>query len=439
MKYIADLHTHSYYSRATAKSSCLEGFYQWARIKGINLVGTGDFTHPKWRDEIGKKCVIDSDGFLTLKKPPRDLPQGFEESQVKTEEIPVRFVLSAEISSIYKKGDKTRKIHNILFAPSLEAADRISKKLLSLGANLTSDGRPILGLSAKDLLEITLEADDQAYLVPAHVWTPWFSLFGSKSGFDSIEDCFEDLTPHIFALETGLSSDPPMNRLWSKLDQYTLISNSDAHSPQKLGREANVFDTEFTYSGMFKALKTRKGFLGTYEFYPEEGKYHFDGHRKCNIVLDPLESKKLNGICPLCHKPLTLGVAHRVYELSDRKKEASMDETPFKYLIPLPEVVSEILGKGPSSKTVQSFYARLIHSFGSEFNMLLHAPLDEVESKAGALWKEAMKKMRTGKVNPKAGYDGEFGVIRVFDDQELDKLKGQESFFKASALKKKAP
>ncbi|MBN1696421.1 MAG: UvrD-helicase domain-containing protein [Spirochaetales bacterium] len=434
MNYIADLHVHSCHSRATSKASNLEGFYRWARVKGINLIGTGDFTHPVWFSELKEKLKPDSNGFFILKDPPDDLPENLPFNDAGCGNIDIRFCLSAEISSIYKKGDRTRKVHSVLFAPDFAVAEKINRKLDAIG-NISSDGRPILGLDVKHLLEIVLDASEDAYLVPAHVWTPWFSLFGSKSGFDTIEECFEDLSGYIFALETGLSSDPEMNWRWSALDRYTLISNSDAHSPQKLGREANIFSTGLTYDAMFRALKTGEGFEGTIEFYPEEGKYHLDGHRKCGICCDPEETRRLSGECPVCGGKLTVGVMHRVLECADREKGIKPAASAgFRYCIPLPEIVSEITGTGPGSKGVLSTYAELVGFGGNEFTFLLDVPLPDIEQRFGPVYREAIGRMREGRIRPKPGFDGEFGVIRVFDADELEALLGQESLFEAGNL-----
>ncbi|MCK4985387.1 MAG: DNA helicase, partial [Desulfobacterales bacterium] len=318
MKFIADLHVHSKFSRATAKNLDLENLYIAAQLKGITVVGTGDFTYPAWFDEISEKLVAAEPGLFKLKD---ELARQCDTQVPPSCRSTVRFILTTEISNIYKKNGKTRKNHNLVFAPDLDIARKFNAKLDKIG-NIKSDGRPILGLDARNLLETLLETSERAFLVPAHIWTPWFSVLGSKSGFDSIEECFDDLTPHIFAAETGLSSDPAMNWRVSSLDDLTLVSNSDAHSPLNLGREANVFDTELSYSAIKTALKTGdpKQFLGTFEFYPEEGKYHIDGHRTCKISFWPATTIKHDGRCPACGKPLTLGVLYRVEELADRKE-----------------------------------------------------------------------------------------------------------------------
>ena len=362
MRYIADLHIHSHYSRATSKNLNLESLYQWARIKGIDVVGTGDFTHPFWFRELKEKLSPDGTGFFRLKNPPPDLP-GF-----KCRDIDVRFCLTTEISSIYKGSGQVRKNHNLIYAPDFETVSRLNTRLAAIG-NLEADGRPILGLPARDLMEIVLETSEETYLIPAHIWTPWFSTLGAKSGYDSIETCFGDLSDHIFAVETGLSSDPEMNWRVSELDRYTLISNSDAHSPPKLGREANLFDTERSYRGMFTAIRARDGFLGTLEFFPEEGKYHLDGHRHCEVRMTPEESSRRENRCPVCGQILTIGVLHRIEVLADREAPQYPDKrTKFEHLVPLPEVLSEIKGTGPGSKAVFEAYRGVISIFGNEFS-----------------------------------------------------------------------
>ncbi len=417
MEYIADLHIHSPYSRATSKKSDLNGLFAWAQVKGIQVIGTGDFTHPAWLAELKENLEEAEQGFFRLKdeKVPAALPG------VKTEIKPIRFVLSTEISCIYKKAEKTRKIHVILLVPDFESVAKINPRLARLG-NIESDGRPILGLDVRNLLEILLEEAEHGFMVPAHIWTPWFSLFGSKSGFDSIEECFEDLSSHVFALETGLSSDPEMIRTISALDRFTLISNSDCHSPSKLGREANLFDTEFNFFSMKNALQypASSGFKGTIEFYPEEGKYHQNGHRRCGVCLSPKETKKIAGLCPVCNKPLTIGVMHRISELADRKRPVfSEGGDRFISLIPLVEILSEIIGVGPNSKTVLKDYSQLIELFGSEFNLLLNTPVEMISQKHSTLLAEAINRMRNRKVIRKPGYDGEYGTIRLFNSDEL--------------------
>ena len=408
MYYYTDLHIHSKYSRATSKSLNLEELAIWAKKKGLNLIGTGDFTHPAWFEEIKEKLVEADDGTFKLK------PE--IERQINAN---VKFILTVEISTIYKKWDKTRKVHHVVFVPDLKTATNFREKLGAIG-NIKSDGRPILGLDSRNLLETVLESGENSYIIPAHIWTPWFSVLGSKSGFDSIEDCYGDLSDHIFALETGLSSDPEMNWHVSKLDKFRLVSNSDAHSVSKLAREATVFDIEPNYYSIMNAQKTGEGYTGTVEFFPEEGKYHEDGHRKCNICLTPEETKKYNGICPVCGKPLTIGVLSRVNDLSDRKNITTLPKTAGKVfsLVPLQEIISEIKGVGPSSKSVTTEYEKLINQFGSELNILQNIPLDDL-SKASPLLKEAISRLRQGKVIKQAGFDGEYGSIKLFNKNEL--------------------
>lgn len=432
MQFIADFHIHSHYSRATSKKLNLPNIYKAAQIKGINLVGTGDFTHPGWFSELSENLVPAEQGLYALKP---DLASLIDKDIPKSCQASVRFVLTAEISNIYKKNGRTRKNHNVLFLPDLDAVQSLNGKLDRIG-NIHSDGRPILGLDAHHLLDMTLNAHEQGFLIPAHIWTPWFSLLGSKSGFDTLTECFEDLSDYIFAVETGLSSDPVMNRRVSFLDHLTLVSNSDAHSPEKLGREANLFNTSLSYQAIYSAMKTGEGFDGTIEFYPEEGKYHLDGHRKCDIRLSPEESQSLNGICPKCGKPLTLGVLYRVNELADRP-EKEIVSPHFDSLIPLKEILSEILQKGPNTKTVETHYQAAIEKLGSEFYILRECPLDKIETVPIPLFSEAIKRLRSGQVHLLGGYDGEFGTVKVFEQSEIEKLKGQKTLFQMGEHKQK--
>lgn len=442
MRYIADLHIHSCFSRATSKASRLPGLAAWAAIKGIHVLGTGDFTHPGWMQHLSQYLEPAEPGFFKLSNWDADEITALIPEGVRADALPmgdIRFVLSSEISSIYKKDGKVRKIHNILYAPDFATVRRINKTLAGIG-NIESDGRPILGLDARNLLEILLECGPQGFLVPAHIWTPWFSLFGSKSGFDALEECFGDLSSEIFALETGLSSDPAMNRCISALDRYTLISNSDCHSPSKLGREANIFETGFDFPSLQAALRSpvdrqgRQVFSSTIEFYPEEGKYHCDGHRKCHACLEPHETVENNGLCPVCGRPVTVGVLHRVMELADRKEPEYPKNSPaVNSLIPLPEIVSELLGVGPASKKVMRTYGRLINTFTSEFNLLLNVPIRDISDSGSPFLAEAIGRVRSGNVIRQPGYDGEFGVIRVFDEDELSRLSGQLNLFGETA------
>ncbi len=415
MSFLADLHVHSTHSRATSKHSDLEHHHQAARRKGITVVGTGDFTHPVWRAELEEKLEPAEPGLFRLREDiVENLPRDVGEAHG-----PVRFLLQVEISTIYKKGDRTRKIHHLILVPDFERADRLIRQLDRVG-NLEADGRPILGLDSRDLLEMTLEAGEGSHLVPAHVWTPWFSLFGSKSGFDRIESCYGDLTDHIFALETGLSSDPPMNWRVSALDDYTLVSNSDAHSPRKMGREASLFQVELNYFEMIQALRTGRGYGGTVEFYPEEGKYHLDGHRDCDVRLDPETTRRLDGECPVCGGDLTVGVLHRVHELADRPSSARPAGTSsFDSLIPLAEVLAEIEDVGPRTKTVGRLYDRLVDRIGPELYILRQAPLEAIRALGRPLIAEGIRRMRNGEVIKQPGYDGEYGTIRLFEEEEL--------------------
>ncbi len=413
--FIADLHIHSKYSRATSKNMDLEALDKWAKIKGIKVLGTGDFTHPEWLKNLKEKLESAEPGLFKLKKN----DQG------------TCFMLTSEISCIYSKNNRVRKIHIIVFSPSFEACEKINIHLGWIG-NLKSDGRPILGLDAKELAKIVLESCPDCLIIPAHLWTPWFSIFGSKSGFDSIKECFEEYSRYIYAGETGLSSDPAMNWRVSGLDKITLISNSDAHSPAKLGREANVFDTDISYQAITEAIKKQDSskFLFTIEFFPEEGKYHFDGHRNCNISLSPKESKKYNNVCPSCGKPLTLGVLNRVEELADRPEGVRPESRiPFKSLIPLEEIIAESLGQGVGTKAVLAEYDNLIKEFGSEFNVLLDISEDNLKAKALPEIAEGIVRVRQGKVSLEPGYDGVFGKIHIFSKGEQKDLSNQSTLF----------
>lgn len=444
----ADLHIHSRHSRATSKNLSPRLLAAWAGLKGLDVLGSGDCTHPGWLAELKEALVPDKTGLFVLRDQAgldREIPGlGWPDRP----RPPVRFMLSAEISSIYKRGGRTRKVHNLVYLPSFEAAERLNARLAAIG-NLASDGRPILGLDSRDLLETVLGTDPSAFLVPAHVWTPWFSLFGSQSGFDAVEECFGDLSGEIFALETGLSSDPEMNRLWSALDRFRLVSNSDAHSGEKLGRECNLFQGEIGYEPIRRALREpgRDGgarFLGTAEFFPEEGKYHLDGHRACDVVLDPRETRRLAGRCPVCGKPLTVGVLSRVLELADRAEPRypavglagpggaggdagdrlpDLGERGFVSLIPLPELLAEIVGTRPGTKKVNEFLGRLLRRFPSELAVLMDAPADELARVSPPLG-EAVARMRRGEVRRRPGFDGEYGVITVFDEAERREILG---------------
>ena len=425
MPFVADLHIHSKYSRACSRDCDLEHLAWWAGRKGISVVGTGDFTHPAWSAALRDELVPAEPGLFRLRD---DLERAVADRLPPSCRAPVRFMLSVEISTIYKRGDRTRKVHHLLYAPSLEVAGRITASLARIG-NLAADGRPILGLDSRDLLEITLEAGEGAYLVPAHLWTPWFAVLGSKSGFDAVEDCYADLADHIFALETGLSSDPEMNWRVSALDRYRLVSNSDAHSPPMLGREATRFDTGIDYFAIRDALATGDGFAGTIEFFPEEGKYHLDGHRKCGVRLAPAATREAGGDCPACAKPLTVGVLHRVEALADRPEGArAPGAADFRSLVALPAVLGELLGVGPRSRKVAAVYDDLVARLGPELGILAELPLDQVTG-GPPLLGEALGRLRAGQVQREAGYDGEYGVIRLFDPDELKATAGMAALF----------
>lgn len=421
--FVADLHIHSKYSRATSKECVPEHLDLWARRKGIDLLGTGDFTHPAWRDELSEKLLPAEEGLYRLKDEFRIA------DQIGGAISDPCFVLSAEISSIYKQDGRVRKVHNVILLPSIEAAKTLSHRLELVG-NLHSDGRPILGLPSRDLLEITLDICPEAIFIPAHIWTPHFSLFGAYSGFDAIEECFGDLTKHIYALETGLSSDPPMNARLSALDRFAMVSNSDAHSPANLAREANLFDTAFSYPAMLSALKNRDSgeFYGTLEFFPEEGKYHNDGHRSCKVCLTPEQTIAAGGKCPVCGRRITVGVYHRVVELADRPEGyRSPHAKHFESIVPLMEVVAASLGVTTASKKVRAQYLELLKTLGPELFILREAPLDEIERAAGACIAEGVRRLRAGEVEIHPGYDGEYGKILVMNKDELARFKGQLS------------
>ncbi len=454
MRFIGDFHIHSHYSRATSKQLTPENLDLWGRRKGIAVVGTGDFTHPGWVAELREALVPAEDGLFAVKAEQRIEDEGgsgavvvrpgggavlgpahtgarFGTAASPTPDLrgpdgtappaATRFVLTAEISTIYKYDGKVRKVHHVIFAPHFDAVTRIQEKIEHLGGNIRSDGRPILGLDSRDLLELCLEADDDIFFVPAHIWTPWFSTLGSKSGFDSIRECYRDLSDHISAVETGLSSDPPMNWMCSFLDEYTLVSNSDAHSPEKLGREANLFDTGLSYGEIVTAMKdgAPAGFRGTIEFFPQEGKYHFDGHRKCKVAWDPLETLRYGGLCPVCGRPVTEGVLNRVAQLADRSDvHERRRRDPFFSLIPVKELLAEIEGVGAGSKRVQARYAETLRKLGPELDILLYRGIDEIEEAAGEALAAAVERMRRRQVRATAGYDGEYGTIRIWDGDD---------------------
>ncbi|CAM2058018.1 UvrD/REP helicase [Desulfovibrionales bacterium] len=421
--FTADLHVHSRFSRATSRSLTLQHLAAWAQLKGIDVLATGDLTHPGWREELARELEPDSNnGLLRLKEPTSLDTELLQYGPLTSRHI--LFMLQGEISSIYKHDGAVRKIHNLVYMPHFEAAERFCCKLEKIG-NLTADGRPILGLNSRHLLEIVLETDPLAFLIPAHIWTPWFSLFGSRSGFDTVEECFDDLSTEVFALETGLSSDPDMNWLWSSLDRFQLISNSDAHSEKKLGRELNLFGGNPSYEGIYSALRGESldhRFLGTVEFFPEEGKYHLDGHRTCRVALDPRDTLERRTTCPICSKKLTLGSLHRVLALADRHTPVQPAGHPgFVSFIPLAEILGEVLNIGPNTKGVRQLYIHCLRRFGSELAVLRDAPREEL-AQLSPLLAEGIDRMRHGEVIKTPGFDGQYGTIHVFSAKEKREL-----------------
>ena len=449
MRIIADLHIHSHYSRATSPKLTLPYLERWARIKGIDLVGTGDCTHPAWLSELREQLEPVEGGFFRLKP---ELQHEFDSGKALAEGLPappgdrpVRFVLTGEISTIYSRDGRTRKVHHVVILPDFAAAAAFQTRLERIG-NISSDGRPILGVDSRDLFAVLLDADERSIFVPAHIWTPWFSALGAKSGFDSIEECYGDLSPRIGAIETGLSSNPPMNWAVSSLDRFGIISNSDAHSPEKLGREATIFEMEYSFTGLAQALSgggPAGSIAETIEFFPQEGKYHYDGHRACGVVLSPSESLALKGLCPVCGKPLTPGVMRRVVELADRPVDETQpcpldyegtNRRPYRSLIPLPELLAELLGTGSGSKKVAAVYGALVKREGNEFSLLLDRSESEIESMetygvSGELLALAIGRMRSGQVSIKPGYDGEYGLIHAFAPGEQIESKVKAGLF----------
>jgi len=424
MRFTADLHIHSKFSRATSRDMTLDNIAHWAKIKGITLVASGDFTHPEWFFLIKEKLEPEGNGFFRLKSilPPAN---GYLKG-MSCRPDEVHFVLSTEISFIYSKKGRVRKVHLLLLAPDFESVEKINNRLSGLG-NLRSDGRPILGLDAKQFVRIVAEICPRCVVIPSHIWTPWFSLFGANSGFDTIEECFEEMTPFIFALETGLSSDPPMNWRLSALDRYALVSNSDAHSPSRLGREANVFDADFSFRGLVEALRSRDPdkFLYTVEFFPAEGKYHYDGHRKCGVLFSPKESLLHKDLCPKCGKKLTIGVMHRVEELADREVGT---RPPFKIayrsLIPLNEIIAEAIDKTSECQSVWDIYFRLVREFGDEHRVLTDIPIPELVRFQPERVGQGVDRMRRGAVKIVPGHDGDYGRISLFEEERPEEKSG---------------
>ncbi len=401
--FLADFHIHSKYSRATSRDMEPEGISRVARLKGIKVVGTGDFTHPGYLRDLKEKLVPDGSGLFVC----RDDPEG------------TKFILTAEVSNIFTQGGRNRRIHTVLFAPDLETVSDIQDRLGRIG-NISSDGRPIFGFPVKELVRLVMDANPECFVVPAHIWTPWFSLFGAKSGFDTLEECFEEQSCHIHALETGLSSDPQMNWRLSALDSYTLISNSDAHSPWKLGREANIFSCALSYRDVIRAIKEpERGFEGTIEFFPEEGKYHYDGHRNCDVCLPPEETRKLDGICPSCGHPLTVGVCHRVDDLADRSAGFVPDSAlPCIHLVPLEEIIAESFGVKSITARVRREYLKTVEMAGPEFHTLIWKSAGELGSILPEDIVRAIIAMREERVKVIPGFDGRYGIIRTLAERK---------------------
>lgn len=418
MRVIMDAHLHSRFSRATSPNMNVDGLFKWAKYKGIDLIGTGDFTHPFWLAELKEKLKEDGSGLLKLKNS-------------QNEKDPL-FILTSEISAIYTQGGKVRKIHLLIFSPSFEIVDKINQKLEKIG-NLYADGRPIFGASAKDLAKIIFDVCPDCLIVPSHIWTPWFSIFGSNSGFDSVEECFGELSPKIYALETGLSSNPEMNWRLSKLDRYTLVSSSDAHSPSNIAREAVALMLDKpSYQEIYQAIKNKdpQKILFTIEFFPEEGKYHYDGHRICGKSLSPEESKNLNNKCPKCGRPLTVGVMHRVIDLADRKAGFVPENAiPYKSLVPLDEIIAESLSQQPTSKAVLREYLNLVQQVAPELPLLLDAPLEELKGQTLPQIIEGIKKVRKGQVEKIPGYDGVYGIIKLKEGKSGTEKPRQQKLF----------
>ena len=443
MRVISDLHIHSKYSRACSKDLVPQNLDKWAKIKGVNLLGTGDFTHPRWFAELKESLEEAEPGFYKLRSPsPSPLlsregkkqnfpPPGGEELPARSaggKEGGVRFVLSAEISCIYSQDGRLRRVHYVLLLPSFGAAQKFNQTLESNGGKLAGDGRPILGMNSKEVLKYLLDASPDALLIPAHAWTPYFGIFGSKSGFDSMEECFGEMTKYVYAFETGLSSDPEMNWRFSGTDKFATLSSSDAHSLPRIGREANIMEIpekEFHYKELYRIIKEKDAsrFKFTVEYFPEEGKYHLDGHASCKVSFTPAQTKKAHGECPVCGKKLTIGVVSRVQDLADRPEGYVPPKAPGqRHLVPLEEVLADCYGVGPKTKKVQDLYWKLIAAAGSEFAVILDLSLPELEKIGGPVVTEAVKRVREEKVHKTAGYDGVYGIIKVFTDEERSKF-----------------
>lgn len=416
MELIVDLHIHSHYAYATSKDMDLAGIYKWGKIKGISVIGTGDITHPAWFREVSEKLEPAEGGLYKLKD--TFSKQIDQQLPTSVNNHTLRFIPTVEISTIYSKFDKIRKIHQVVVLPGLNIAEQLNKKLGTIG-NLSADGRPILGLDSRELLNIVSSFSDQAMIIPAHIWTPWFGIFGSKSGFDSLREAYGNDVSKITAIETGLSSDPLMNWEIPELQSMAITSHSDAHSPQKLGREATLVNSSLDYKNIFEALQTNdKRLAGTIEFYPQEGKYHFDGHRACGVSFFPEESARLRGICPVCGRPLTIGVENRVHQLSQPTKKIFSKKV--EYIIPLTELIANSMHiKSTATKKVQEAYFSLIEHFGDEFSILRTVDTNAIRQKGFSTIATAIENTRTGKVKIVPGYDGVYGTIEAVFDAEV--------------------
>ncbi|OHA48966.1 MAG: DNA helicase UvrD [Candidatus Terrybacteria bacterium RIFCSPHIGHO2_01_FULL_48_17] len=429
MRWFGDFHIHSRFSRATSKELTLPVLDEWARKKGIAVMGTGDFTHPQWISELKEQLEPSPEkGLFWLRN-----------DKIQNPKSKTRFLLTVEISSIYSKAGRVRKVHTILFAPSFEAAEAINARLSWTG-NLASDGRPIIGMDAKEVAKIAFKSSPDCMVIPAHAWTPWFSIFGSMSGFDSIEECFEELAPNILAIETGLSSDPSMNWRVSALDNVALMSNSDSHSARKIGREVNVLDGAMSYPAIVDAFRTgapvRAGerekaackLLGTIEFFPEEGKYHYDGHRLCKVRWTPAQTRENSGKCTVCGRPVTVGVLSRVDDLADRPEGQKPEGAPhFRSLVPLEEIIADVVGVGTGTKSVEGSYNTLVSAFGNEFSVLLDAPIEQIAKESTSQIAEGIRRVRERKLYIEPGYDGEFGKVKIFGEEERESIGKQGS------------
>jgi DNA helicase II / ATP-dependent DNA helicase PcrA len=410
MSFYADLHLHSRYAKATSRNADLVELAWWARRKGITVLGTGDFTHPAWFEELTQRLVPAEPGLYRLRD---DLDQAVLDRLPPSCRGPLRFLMAVEVSTAFHRDGRARRMHHLLYVPDLETAATLNDRLGRSG-NLTEDGRPTLAMDAGDLLEATLDSGDGAYLVPAHVWTPWVGVLSATTGFDSIEACYGALARHIFAVETGLSADPPMNWRVSLLDRFRSVSYSDAHAPSRLGREATELDTELDYFAIRRALETGEGFLGTIELFPEEGRYHLSGHRRCGVRLEPAEARKARMRCPVCGKRLTMGVLQRVDDLADRPAGTRpAGAGACRNLVPLPEVVAEVAGVGPTSKTVRGTVEAMLELLGPELPLLERLPLEAIEKAGFPVEAEAIGKVRSGQVVRDPGFDGQYGSIRL--------------------------